>query len=214
MTTAPTGFPLPLRNALAALAIAALDDPGARDALSWLAAGSADPAPLAVRAPLVTHLVVEPDGTLLDVHRAHGERMQAHAARALRAANAFRASANADAVTAAVDRSIALWNERLFFEVHEVLEAEWIRATGAERQALQGLIQIGVALHHHAHGNARGARTLMHEGRARLLANRTALPSLDVDAVLADTAPWETALIGGTATRDDAPPRLHPTRGS
>jgi len=208
MTTAPTGFPLPLRNALAALAIAALDDPGARDALSWLAAGSADPAPLAVRAPLVTHLVVEPDGTLLDVHRAHGERMQAHAARALRAADAFRASANADAVTAAVDRSIALWNERLFFEVHEVLEAEWKRTSGDVRQALQGVIQIAVALHHHAHGNPRGARTLMHEGRGRLAASAAALPSLDAAGLLDATAPWEDALIAGTASRDAAPPTL------
>jgi len=213
-THAPT-FPLPLRNALAHVVIAALDDADAQAALAWLADG-AGAAPDPVRPLLVAQHVVEPDGELVDIHRPHLERVRTHAARGRRAAAAFQAFPRSidDRVAAAVDRAVALWNERLFFEVHEVLEAEWIRATGAERQALQGLIQIGVALHHHAHGNARGARTLMHEGRARLLANRTALPSLDVDAVLADTAPWETALIGGTATRDDAPPRLHPTRGS
>jgi len=208
MTTAPTGFPLPLRNALAALAIAALDDPGARGALAWLAVGSTDAAPPAARAALVTHLVVEPDGTLLDVHRAHGERIRAHAARALRAADAFRVSPDADAVAAAVDRAVALWNERLFFEVHEVLEAEWKRTSGGVRQALQGVIQIAVALHHHAHGNPRGARTLMHEGRGRLAACAAALPSLDAAALLAATAPWEDALVAGTAERDAAPPTL------
>ena len=213
MTTAPTGFPLPLRNALAALAIAALDDPGARGALAWLAAEPTDPAPPAVRAILITHLVVEPDGTLLDVHRAHAERIHAHAARGLRAADAFRASADADAIAAAVERAVALWNERLFFEVHEVLEAEWKRTSGDVRQALQGVIQIAVALHHHAHGNPRGARTLMHEGRGRLAASLAALPSLDGAGLLEATGPWEDALIAGTASRDAAPPTLRSSAG-
>jgi hypothetical protein len=212
MATAPT-FPLPLRNALAHVVIAALDDTVARAALEWLA-DPAGPAPDPLRALLAAQHVVEPNGELVDVHRPHLERVREHASRGMRAAAAFQASAHPsdDPVAAAVDRAIVLWNERLFFEVHEVLEAQWTRATGAERQALQGLIQIGVALHHHAHGNARGARTLMHEGRARLTANRAALPTLDVDAVLAATAPWETALIAGTAARDDLPPRLHATR--
>jgi hypothetical protein len=48
----------------------------------------------------------------------------------------------------------------------------------------------------------------MHEGRARLAANAGALPALDVHAVLAATAPWEAALIAGTAAADDPPPPL------
>jgi hypothetical protein len=210
MATAPApGFPLPLRNALAHVVIAALDDPDARAALAWLARPDG-PAPEGVRARLAAEHVVEADGALLDVHRPHTERVRAHAARGERAAAAYRARAPdvAEPVAGAIARAVALWNERLFFEVHEVLEAQWMRATGGERQALQGLIQVGVALHHHAHGNARGARTLMHEGRERLAANPAALPSLDVAALLAATAPWETALIAGTAARDDDPPRL------
>lgn len=209
MATAPApSFPLPLRNALAHVVIAALDDVDARAALEWLAVADG-PAPEPVRERLAAEHLVEPDGALLDVHRPHVERVRAHAGRAVRAAAAYRAGGRSDdRVAAAVDRAIALWNERLFFEVHEVLETEWMRATGGERQALQGLIQIGVALHHHAHGNARGARTLMHEGRERMAANPAALPTLDVAGLLAATAPWEAALIAGTAARDDAPPRL------
>ena len=212
MTTAPpTGFPLPLRNALAELAIAALDDAEARAALAWLAADGDGPAPPAVRRALAAHHLVEPDGALLDVHRPHVERMRAHAARGLRAAAAFRPPApDAGTVAAAVGRAIALWNERLFFEVHEVLEAEWKRTSGAERQALQGAIQVAVALHHHAHGNPRGARTLMREGRERLAATGAALPTLDVAALLAATLPWEEAFATGTAARDAAPPPLVP----
>src|SRR6202007_3110756 len=82
----------------------------------------------------------------------------------------------------------ALWNERLFFEVHEVLEVVWRSATGAVREALQGVIQIAVAFHHLAHGNVRGARSLLVEGRRRLggVAPDT-LPALDVGGLLADT---------------------------
>ena len=208
MTTAPTGFPLPLRNALAALAIEALDDPAARAALGWLAATPAESAPPTVRADLAAHHLVEADGTLVDVHRPHEARMRAHAERALRAADAYRAARDDDAVAAAVARAVALWNERLFFEVHEVLEAEWKRTSGEVRQALQGVIQIAVALHHHAHGNPRGAKTLMHEGRGRLAPCAGALPTLDAAALLAATAPWETALIAGTAERDAPPPTI------
>jgi len=204
------GFPLPLRNALARLVIDALDDAEARAALAWLAAGVPHPAPAETRARLASLHVVEPDGTLLDVHRPHLGRVRAHARRGLDAAAAFPAapSAAGDRVAAAVARAIALWNEQLFFEVHEVLEAEWQRTTGAERQALQGVIQIGVALHHHLHGNARGARTLMREGRERLATVPDALPALDAGSLLAATAPWEAALAAGTASPDDAPPRI------
>jgi predicted metal-dependent hydrolase len=102
----------------------------------------------------------------------------------------------------------ALWNELLFFEVHEVLEAVWKNAQGAERQALQGVIQIAVAFHHLAHGNRRGARTLLAEGRARLDAVPDAtLPALDVARLLAETAPWEAALLRGEDP-DGKPPRL------
>jgi hypothetical protein len=208
MATAPaTGFPLPLRNALAALAIASFDDADARAALAWLAGGADAPAPEGVRPALVSRHLVESDGTLVDVHGPHRARVQAHAARASRAAAAFHGTAAAG-LPAALERAIALWNEQLFFEVHEVLEAQWIRATGTVRQALQGVIQIGVAFHHHAHGNARGARTLMHEGRVRLAATRNALPTLDTDALLDATAPWEATLAAGTADASAAPPAL------
>jgi hypothetical protein len=204
------GFPLPLRNALAHLVIAALADADADAALAWLAAGTGVPTP-AARERLAALHVVETDGTLLDVHQPHVERVRGHATRALRAVGAFRRRRTATdegCVAAAIDRAIALWNEQLFFEVHEVLEAEWQHATGDERQALQGVIQIGVALHHHAHGNLRGARTLMRDGRERLGATRDALPTLDAGALLAATAPWEAALTAGGAA-----PSLVPTLG-
>jgi hypothetical protein len=209
MATA-SGFPLPLRNALAHLVIAALDDAEADAALAWLAAGAPDRAPSDTRTRLAAEHLVETDASLAEVHRPHVERVREHATRARRAAAAFRGTSRREEgrVAAAIDRAIALWNERLFFEVHEVLEAEWTRAVGDERHALQGVIQIGVALHHHAHGNPRGARTLMREGRERLAATGHALSTLDVDALLAATAPWDAALAAGTADRGGTAPSL------
>jgi hypothetical protein len=189
------GFPLPLRNALAAIAIEALDDGSARAALVWLASPDAAPDAAAAARLAAGHLSDPGQASLLAVHAPWDQAIRAHAARALRAADAARRSPRGVPVDDAVERAAVLWNEQLFFEVHEVLEAVWVRETGDTRQALQGLIQIAVAYHHLAHGNPRGARTLLREGRARLETTPAEqLPTLDRDALLDDTAPWLAAL--------------------
>src|SRR5690348_119432 len=105
MATAP-GFPLPLRNALAHLVLAALDEPDADRALAWLAAIDGDAAPDAVRERLRVLHIVEADGTLIDVHRPHVERIRRHAAHARRAVAAFRARPGAgDRAAAAIERA-------------------------------------------------------------------------------------------------------------
>ena len=202
------GFPLPLRNALAALAIAALDAADARAALAWLAAPDDAPAPAAAARLAAAQLVDPGARTLLAVHAAYADAVRAHAGRAAAAASSFRAdAAAADSVDGALQRAAALWNHRLFFEVHEVLEEVWQCTGGAERQALQGVIQIAVAFHHLAHGNVRGARKLLVEGRERLAAHARALPSLDAAALLEASAYWETALASGSVPTE-APPGL------
>ncbi len=207
---ATPGFPLPLRNALAALVCDALVAGDARAALAWLADPSSPPDEGAERLAAV-HLIDPGGAALLAVHAPWDGAIRAHAARALRAASAHRkrGGARADAVGEAIARAAALWNEGLFFEVHEVLEAVWQREAGARRQALQGLIQIAVAWHHLAHGNPRGARTLLRDGRARLAAAPAAvLPLVDVGALLADTAEAEVALGGAPPLEAPAPPPL------
>jgi len=80
----------------------------------------------------------------------------------------------------ALAAAAALCGAGLYFETHELLEPHWTRALGAERQALQGLIQVAVGLQHLANGNAAGARSLVAEGGARLREGR--LPGLDLRA--------------------------------
>jgi len=205
---ASSGFPLPLRNELAELAIAALDDDGALQALSWLAAPDGQPpAPAAAR--LTAAHLIDPGGdALLDVHAPHGESVRTHARRALDAARAYRRTAapSPEPLTRGIQQAAALWRERLFFEVHEVLEALWKTQAGDVRQTLQGVIQIAVAFHHFAHGNLRGARSLLIEGRARVAGGSAALPALDATALLAMTAPWEAALTTGSDPPAEPPP--------
>ncbi|MGH7414520.1 MAG: DUF309 domain-containing protein, partial [Candidatus Rokuibacteriota bacterium] len=72
----------------------------------------------------------------------------------------------------ALDEAAALFGAGLYFEVHEVLEPYWIRAEGADREALQGLIQVAVGLQHLANGNLEGARALLRDGATRLAGHR------------------------------------------
>jgi len=200
-----SGFPLPLRNALAELALAAFADAAAAGALAWLMDPTGLPSAPAAARLARAHLVDLGDRRLLPVHRPHAEGVAAHAARAVRAVHAFTPAAADDATAHACRVAVALWNERLFFEVHEVLEAVWKTAAGTERQALQGVIQIAVAFHHLAHGNRRGARSLLVEGRDRLASVPATTLPLDLARLLDDTAAWDDAL-----RRDESPPAAVP----
>ena len=51
-----------------------------------------------------------------------------------------------------------LFNEGSYFEAHEALEAEWLRAAEPEKTFLKGLIHAAVALLQYRRGNGHGAR--------------------------------------------------------
>jgi predicted metal-dependent hydrolase len=61
---------------------------------------------------------------------------------------------------------ILFFNERDFFEAHEVWEDLWADSAGPERRFYQGLIQAAVGLHHFCNGNLRGAVKLYRTSRA------------------------------------------------
>ena len=187
----------------------ALDQPAAQSALHWLAAAEA-PLDASARITLAALHLIDPDGdALLDVHAPYAEAAHQHARRALAACEAFHAlpASAGDTLPGAVRRAAALWNARLFFEVHEVLEARWKHTVGNERDALQGWIQIAVAYYHLTHDNPRGARTLLHEGRARLeQVPATTLPELDVARLLQSTAALATALAARSVPPHAEPP--------
>ena len=144
-------LPLPLRNRLAELVLEAFHNHAARRELEMLAA----------------------DGS--------GEPEAAERAERARRLFAGRSLDPADApLEMALGQAALLFDGRLYFEVHELLEPYWLRAAGRERETLQGLIQVAVGFHHLSNGNGAGARALLHDGAAKLFARE--IGGIAVDA--------------------------------
>lgn len=84
---------------------------------------------------------------------------------------------------------ILFFNERAFFEAHEVWEDLWGDCGDQERRFYQALIQAAVALHHFGNGNLRGAEKLYRTSKAYMDAYPS--PFLGFDA----TAFWNQMAI-------------------
>lgn len=95
-------------------------------------------------------------------------------------------------------RAFVLWDEGLFFEVHDVLEKLWLTAQGREKSALQGFIR------------AAGVYILMESGNKKGMAKMAtkAVQSLEADA---DTLPSPAStrlLLEKLRSLDPVPPKL------
>lgn len=89
-------------------------------------------------------------------------------------------------ITLALRKGALLFNHHLFFEVHEVLEAQWVQEVDPERRFLQGLIQIGVALYHQSNGNWRGTVSLLNDGLDKIKPYAPAYLGVEVAAFAAE----------------------------
>ncbi|HVS44007.1 MAG TPA: DUF309 domain-containing protein [Candidatus Dormibacteraeota bacterium] len=89
---------------------------------------------------------------------------------------------------------VRLFNAGRWFEAHEVLEDAWRAEPGEVRRLYQGLLQVGVGLHHASRGNLRGALNLLDRGMAHLERFRPRCLGLEVDALLRDAAAVRRAL--------------------
>ena len=165
-------LPLPTRDRLAETILAALHDARARSELAALARGDASLA-----------------GAWLEDAARDGEALRARASRALRAMAERPLKENDGGLDRALEDAALLFDAGLFFEVHELLEPHWHRASGDEREALQGLIQIAVGYQHLANGNDRGARSLLDEGTRRITGRVLAGRPLDTLAAGVRAAP-------------------------
>jgi hypothetical protein len=196
-------LPLPVRNRLAELILDAVHDPAAREGLSALAAVCADPHALDGRGVPprfpVDLFVRGPAGLAIrGSFAAHAPELGARARRGWEALRGRALTAAEPTRTEALDAAATLFDAGLYFEVHELLEPHWFRAVGAEREALQGLIQVAVGFQHLVNGNRRGALALLHEGAAKLGAG--AIPGLPLEAFAARVG----AIGAVLAAREDA----------
>ena len=79
---------------------------------------------------------------------------------------------------------IAQFNRGKFFEQHETLEALWSEELREVRRLYQGILQIGVAMHHVQHHNHHGAVYMLERGSAYLKPFSPSCQSVDVDDLL------------------------------
>ncbi|WP_187149359.1 DUF309 domain-containing protein [Desulforapulum autotrophicum] len=86
--------------------------------------------------------------------------------------------------------SLLLWDQELFFEVHEWIESKWLESRGAEKQLLQALIRAaGVYVHLEA-GNPKRAERMAIKALPPLIQHKSLVPGyFNVDRLIASLEP-------------------------
>ena len=77
-------------------------------------------------------------------------------------------------------QGVALFNAGQFYKQHDVFEKHWMEDARPIRDLYQGVLQIGVALHHVETGNYRGAVKMLRRGLPRLRSLPPVCQTLDV----------------------------------
>jgi hypothetical protein len=77
-------------------------------------------------------------------------------------------------------QGVALFNAGEFYKQHDVFEKHWMEDARPIRDLYQGVLQIGVALHHVETGNYRGAVKMLRRGLPRLRSLPPVCQTLDV----------------------------------
>jgi predicted metal-dependent hydrolase len=95
-------------------------------------------------------------------------------------------------------RAVGHFNRADFFEAHEVWEDAWREAFPPEKQVLQGLIQVAVALHHHSTGNIAGTRSLLPRACRNLSICPGDFHGIAITKLLRSLQVWQEALSAGT----------------
>lgn len=109
-----------------------------------------------------------------------------------------------------MEAAALLFDQGLFFEVHELLEPLWVEAADPQsRRTLQGTIQVAVGFHHLQEGNAEGGLNQLRKGFEKLAPSAPVFAGLDVAALAAIAARWIATLEAG-ATAEKAMARLGP----
>jgi len=102
-----------------------------------------------------------------------------------------------------LSRGVALFNQREFFEAHEVLEDIWRAAPAEQKKYFQGLCQTAVAFHHFSTGNRIGMRSVMERALRNLEGCPSEFHGVDVAQLTKSLGQWLRAF-------DDGQPLLPP----
>lgn len=91
---------------------------------------------------------------------------------------------------------VRLFNTAEFWHAHEAWETLWLASTGAQRQFVQGLIQVAAALVHWQRGNQRGLHLNWHKARVKLVTLPDQCGGIDLPGLIT----WMDAMDAQTCT--------------
>lgn len=118
-----------------------------------------------------------------------------------------------------ISDGIRLFNEREFFECHDVFEEVWSEIVGPQKTFFQGLIHAAVCLHHFEEGNLGGARKMYGSCVAYLQSFEPELCGIDISRLLTDLEFCFEELLAarngyphGLTLREERIPRIHQTQ--
>ena len=169
------------RDALADLLLEALDDAATAATVRGLAADVR----AAVAGPPPRALAEQLRGVLTPEFEADWSAVRAKLLQYGAVLEGWSGQAGASALEVVLQKSALLFNQHLFFEVHEVLEPQWMKEQGEVKSFLQGLIQIAVAFYHLERGNLAGTRSLLHEGLIKIAPHSPACLGVELQDFIA-----------------------------
>ena len=113
---------------------------------------------------------------------------------------------------------IRLFNAGEFYEAHEAIEAEWHAERRPIRRLYQGILQIGVGLHHARNGNHRGAVLLLTDGIEKTSRFLPACQGIDTARLAREAHEWldRITALGPDRLGEldwDTVPRVHSASG-
>ena len=74
-------------------------------------------------------------------------------------------------------QALVLWDEKLFFEVHEIMESLWKKSAGQLKSAFQAMFRAAGTYVHLEQGNEKAARSMADKAIAGLAAHGDLLPT-------------------------------------
>jgi hypothetical protein len=86
------------------------------------------------------------------------------------------------------EKGVELFNNRRFFECHDVIEDIWMEWRGSDRTFFQGIIHVAVGFDHLDNENFRGSRSQFLKGIAKLERFQPAYYGIELKTFLTQTS--------------------------
>ena len=117
-----------------------------------------------------------------------------------------------DEANARVRQGVELFNQGRYYEAHDALEQAWFADKRPCRDLYQGLLQLGIALHHIEQDNYRGADKMLLRATSKFQRLPSSCQGIDMVALLEQSRNLRQTLLAlGPDQIDQFPRELFPT---